>query len=271
MTQTTISSYLMPLTRWGSMRKIHSIFEHSLNIIVGQRLINLTSYPTFLSSFGLRVTEADFQAIRSYTKVGDLVKISESQLVIYSRQKVQILSLKPTKVKDLAIGVVPYSEGHLQTVVDSITDLGLQKKLGLEFADKEKRFARQLAKAEIEPEMITYFIGRGKGLTPSGDDLLLGYLYMLKLYQRSQAATLQKLIQQSIKRTTIISENYFLALADGYVSSVFKDLNDYLINPNSLNLDEIIQAILAVGHTSGADMCYGLLLGAKAVQVSEAE
>ncbi|WP_379947182.1 DUF2877 domain-containing protein [Enterococcus devriesei] len=31
--------------------------------------------------------------------------------------------------------------------------------------------------------LVEYFVGRGKGLTPSGDDLLMGYLFILKLYQ----------------------------------------------------------------------------------------
>ncbi|MGM0123103.1 hypothetical protein IGI37_000469 [Enterococcus sp. AZ194] len=270
MNHVVVSSYLKELTRFGRMGQVHSLFEHSLNLSFGERLINVTTASTFLSSFGLRISEEAFQRVRTVVKRGELVRLTEEKIVFYSQKSVQTISLAPFAVKDLLIPEIVYQEKRIEQLITYLTSLCLEDRLGIEGTKKEQSYVVSLVNNQQSQTIVPYFVGRGKGLTPSGDDLLLGYLFMLKLYAQPQTKFWKEEIQRVIHTTTSISANYFFALSEGFASSVFIELADYLKEPHSTkSLEQVIEAILSVGHTSGADMCYGLLIGAKTVQLVE--
>ncbi|MFD2306907.1 DUF2877 domain-containing protein [Enterococcus termitis] len=265
--QTIISDYLTKLNRCG-MGRVHSVFEHSLNLSVNDRLINITSSEDFLSSFGLKLSVTDFTLLQPYCQQGNLVKLTRDSMTVYSNFGIQTIQLAPLVKMELKIQPLPYGEEILQKLLTVLKEKHLESKIGLSIGDREACYFTQLAENKVEDweQIVTYLIGRGKGLTPSGDDLLLGYLFMLKTYQHPAASTVAEQIKTHITATTSISENYFYALLDDYVSSVVMAVWRALEGKEShAHFEEKIARLLEVGHTSGHDMCYGILLGTKAV------
>lgn len=118
------------------------------------------------------------------------------------------------------------------------------------------------------PAPVHALIGLGAGLTPSGDDLLVGYLAGLWCAVQGRgerAAFLSRLGEVVIRlssQTTDISRAYLYHAARGQVSSRLADLAEAICRgENSNRFLAILESALQVGHTSGMDAVTGLLIG----------
>ena len=120
---------------------------------------------------------------------------------------------------------------------------------------------------------IRCLIGLGPGLTPSGDDFLVGYLAGLwstvgNNPSRTQfLAALEAEISSTAPNTNEISRAYLRSAARGHVSELIATLAQQLRQANNMgSVRAATQAALQVGHTSGSDGVAGLLLGCLAWQ-----
>lgn len=120
---------------------------------------------------------------------------------------------------------------------------------------------------------IMSLIGLGPGLTPSGDDFLVGYLAGLWATaghspSRTQfVGALGAEISAAARNTNEISGAYLRSAATGHVSEPIAKLAQQLKQANDMrNVRAATQAALQVGHTSGTDGVLGLLLGCLAWQ-----
>ncbi|MDD5628299.1 MAG: DUF2877 domain-containing protein [Elusimicrobia bacterium] len=94
--------------------------------------------------------------------------------------------------------------------------------------------------------------GAGLGLTPSGDDLLCGYLWGLHLRGAGSAQDVERVYAQAQGQNPLSSA--FLDCARE--GRFFAPLKELMAEPSEARLD----AVLASGETSGADTCVGLIL-----------
>ena len=115
---------------------------------------------------------------------------------------------------------------------------------------------------------ISALLGLGPGLTPSGDDLLVGYLaglWSTMRYQtkrRQSISSLGKSIIRLSRRTNDISRTYLYHAARGQVSSRLAGLVETIRRgTDSARLLEFAEFAMQVGHTSGMDAVTGLLAG----------
>jgi hypothetical protein len=116
-------------------------------------------------------------------------------------------------------------------------------------------------------------IGLGPGLTPSGDDFLVGYLAGLWCKAGNSPPRMRFLtalgseLFQAARRTNDISCAYLRSAAKGHVSEPLATLAQQLNRADDLvRLRTATQAALHIGHTSGTDGVLGLLLGCLAWQ-----
>ncbi len=116
-------------------------------------------------------------------------------------------------------------------------------------------------------------IGLGPGLTPSGDDFLVGYLAGLWCRAGNSPPRMRFLtalgseLFQAAGRTNEISCAYLRAAAEGHVSEPLATLAQQLNRADDLvRLRTATQTALHIGHTSGTDGVLGLLLGCLAWQ-----
>jgi hypothetical protein len=115
---------------------------------------------------------------------------------------------------------------------------------------------------------IRRLIGLGPGLTPSGDDFLVGYLAGLWCTagnnpSRTQLlAALNSELDETARNTNEISCGYLRSATKGHVSEPLATLAQHLTQAIDMSsVRAATQAALQVGHTSGSAGVLGLLLG----------
>jgi hypothetical protein len=121
---------------------------------------------------------------------------------------------------------------------------------------------------------VASLIGLGSGLTPAGDDFLVGYLAGLwcsahKGTKRFQfLSSLRKAVIRLSKRTNDISRTYLNHAARGQVSSRLTNLAEAICQgKRPERLLELAEAAIQIGHLSGMEAVAGLLLGLSAWNV----
>ena len=115
-------------------------------------------------------------------------------------------------------------------------------------------------------------LGLGSGLTPSGDDLLAGF--MLYLARFDQASNLERafvtemgaaLTKAAYRKTTWISANRIEAACLGWSEALFLEVIDALFDARIDLPENITQRLIGFGHSSGVDTVLGI---AAAVEVN---
>lgn len=101
--------------------------------------------------------------------------------------------------------------------------------------------------------------GLGGGLTPSGDDFMMGALYALWATRSpAQVAPLaDAIVGAALPHTVPLSAAWLRAASRGEAGQLWHALVDALAAPAQDELSVIVPAITAVGHTSGADALAG--------------
>ncbi len=114
---------------------------------------------------------------------------------------------------------------------------------------------------------LSAMIGLGIGLTPSGDDFIVGYLAAL-WSQSSRDATLPPLLgllraplESMIAKTGAISRQLILDASAGQFSEPLVDLVRAIADGDDERVAITAARALRIGHSSGADALLGLLLG----------
>lgn len=102
-------------------------------------------------------------------------------------------------------------------------------------------------------------VGLGQGLTPSGDDMLLGVLAALHRYTPACIPLLSQAIHPLLHRTNEISASYLDLAMKGYVATPVLDVLYHL----GQNWEAPKRVLLSVGHSSGSDILYGILTAVK--------
>ncbi len=113
---------------------------------------------------------------------------------------------------------------------------------------------------------LAELIGLGPGLTPSGDDVLIGALLALAALGHTDARdALWAACNGALDRTGDISRAHLEAASRGYGAAVLHDAIHAIISGNTEKVEPALAAVSAVGHTSGRDGMAGVLVVLRAV------
>lgn len=109
--------------------------------------------------------------------------------------------------------------------------------------------------------------GLGPGLTPAGDDFLVGALHALwAINGTNQAVELSEtIVDVADPRTTQLSAAWLRAAARGEACERWHRLIDALLSGNAKAISSAARCIIATGHTSGADTLTGFVMSAYAL------
>lgn len=267
-----ISDYLIPLHQFGKIGKIHSVFNRSFNIEIGGQLINLADYYDYLSSFGINLPHSLFQELLPFIQQGNQVRISEEELLIYSRAGVKKIHLSPSTIVSLDLTQLTLTKAQQVTLKTRLEEQHLTNKIGLPLDNRTRHFFEKMSqknhywRSEEWQELIHYLIGRGQGLTPSGDDILIAYLLMLTICSDARGDALMRSLELTELATTDVSKAYIISSMKGYSNSFFYQLIFALSQTNYGKLDQLIAKLMAIGHTSGKDLCFGLSLALQGIE-----
>jgi hypothetical protein len=105
-------------------------------------------------------------------------------------------------------------------------------------------------------------LGLGPGLTPSGDDLIAGFMIACRDIGRGEDALdlWQRLESRTKNRTTPISFAHLSAAGQGMGAAPFHELIDASVENRTDHIAEALDAVARIGHSSGLDAVGGLLL-----------
>jgi hypothetical protein len=116
-----------------------------------------------------------------------------------------------------------------------------------------------LATAQAPDEPVARLLGRGPGLTPTGDDVLAGTLVTLRALGSPAAAPLAAaVLAHAPDATTTVSAALLRHAADGQCIPQLADLLTAI--GVGQGLPSAAGALLAVGHCSGAGLLHGVLV-----------
>ena len=114
--------------------------------------------------------------------------------------------------------------------------------------------------------------GLGVGLTPAGDDFLMGVIF--GLFQHKGAETqrvINILVDEAVARTTTLSGAWLEAAGRGEAGQPWHELVEAMgggggtacVEPVEVAVSQAIDRILSIGHTSGADALAGFAMAIK--------
>lgn len=121
---------------------------------------------------------------------------------------------------------------------------------------------------------VTALIGYGRGLTPDGDDYLLGYMAALWPWRQHPAiaahdAVLRSLIGSQLSRTNDISRHYLARAIAGHFSAPICHLMSLLSSAtSSAQIQAAALAVMQFGASSGVDCLAGILHGLRTLRSS---
>ncbi len=114
-------------------------------------------------------------------------------------------------------------------------------------------------------------LGHGRGLTPSGDDFLIGMLFMLNRFngglisRPTMDALNENILGAAKQRTTALSNSLLYCASMGQADFRIQQLADALMNAAITFEDQALQ-LARWGNSSGADIFAGMIVAIRALQ-----
>lgn len=259
------------MERLDEENQVHSIFHSGINIQGKDGLVFIGEDKNGRLPFGIHLEEKDIKKLinidnKTIFKFNKDLKTLETSRYIISFNKAEIYSSKLPKNKE-SIGLEELrflfhiiKEMDLLTGLDMTIEEILLDNKGLVYKLKNSIVSKD--EEEIK-QVLQTIIGRGKGLTPSGDDLLIGLLWINEIHtilSKEFLNSLEGLIFQG-GLTTDVSINYYKSAFLGDYSSNLINLSHELINFNKGKIKSRLEDIVQYGHTSGIDLLSGIALG----------
>jgi hypothetical protein len=114
-----------------------------------------------------------------------------------------------------------------------------------------------------DPDTVPTLLGRGSGLTPVGDDVLAGWVATAvagSAPTADETPVAAAVARQAAAMTTLLSATLLDCARRGEVIPQFRALLLSLAAPGRTDVDDALDALLRVGHTSGAGLALGTVL-----------
>lgn len=265
-----IDEYLLKETTINQKWSVHSKYNNSFNLQSEAQnelvVITTTDFP-FLPN-GIYLEENDFLQVIKSVNQGDSVFLEKDQLR-FSGQYLILTQAKKYSSKVTSLGKI--EEATLQAVFSYSEGLGQETGVQLslaEFLGQSNPYMVAIYQAcsermEQQYSGVQFLLGRGKGLTPSGDDMLVGHL-AARLLLKQESASIKKLLEKSLLveelPTTDVSKHYLLCALSGRFSEPMNELLTILTQKGqSEQIEGAIEQVVKFGHTSGIDLLAGFL------------
>ena len=124
-------------------------------------------------------------------------------------------------------------------------------------------FSKSLLPADLPSvlRLIPRIAGLGVGLTPSGDDFILGGIYAAWIIHAPETAGPfnHAIANTAAPLTTSLSAAWLESAGRGEAGILWHAFFDALISGQPVHIDQSVKNILAIGETSGADALAGFL------------
>lgn len=266
----TAADRAFPAPATGS---VHSVHRRAANLLVGDALIAVVSDEMDDAPWTVRVAQADWTMLAP--SEGDPVALAPGVIRIGSAPGIR---LSPDRrwspvVFDLAsvdAGRLVEAHGALSLFHHSApqTPFGRASSALLSTGVERLRLAvtdviANTAPASAVLSAVGRLIGLGEGLTPSGDDVLTGFAFLAAqpgMVLNRVIPILESAVDAQAGRTTLLSAVTIRSALAARGRQSMHDLLRALPAPDSRAFRDAAGRILAIGHSSGADLLTGMRL-----------
>lgn len=202
--------------------KVHSIFENVINLKYGNRIYSIFNENIKKAPYSLILEKNLFDDIKS--KLDTYIKIPKLKCIEYECE-MPIINKKHSLDK-------------------------IYKKIQ-NFERNDSIFEKAFQERRKNKDLFN-IIGLGLGLTPSGDDYIVGIMAAYYSHNLNKPKIFKEIEELAQNRTNEISYNYILNASN----KLFKQEIIELIG--DLESDEKIENLLNFGSSSGQDIIYGI-------------
>lgn len=275
---TDFSSYSNEILTLNTSGTVHSVYNRTINLMIGEQLLSLQAVNTPFSPITLQtdIPKHLFHELPVYPGVP--VSIDPKQIIIGQMQNEPVsFSLLSSRILDCRIQTF-LSEDKLiflrtmirRAILASDTNgfVNIFKETHtsespffLDYARKMIKLAKeQIVSDETDSASITLsrLVGLGTGLTPCGDDFLCGVFAGLNMIQKVKPdyskfeTTLKCIIKEKVTNTNDISRSFLNCAILGQFSQAVLELNKDIKESN------IFESFHEIGHSSGMDTLCGI-------------
>lgn len=268
-------------SRW----RVHSVFDHAVNLVRipdvahrNPRLLHLSParasdiHRRLGSPFGLELSYPLWRQLRQHLARGRRSRPwywSATQACFYQANR-PVLALGRNWFKARIRCALESWQAACQRR-QALAELPLPEASLAEHGELTRQALHGLLAGDIHA--ACRLLGRGQGLTPSGDDTLIGLLALLKAsrlpgHSALGWSRLAQLVQtRGRDMTTDVACAYLHAALQGYFAQPLRRLLGCPADQPG-QLSQACTDLLALGHSSGADTLMGIVHGARLLNQS---
>jgi hypothetical protein len=253
------------LSLWGGSISVHSVFKRAVNIKTPGGMISVVTKSVGKSASYI-VIDQEMDFLEADIKAGDYIKTNETGLIFNSI----IVDISSAQVWNDIVDC-DFRWEKLKIKLENIrafkstVDRYAAKNSAWEKLHCDRDFNERIIKlkGESPSEAVKSLIGLGPGLTPTGDDVLLGFLSFVNTcddFIPKREAFVDEILS-NLKYTTDIS-GYFLKMAaeNHYHEFLQNAIYSMVFGlPESVSIS--VKKLLSIGATSGTDIATGMYLG----------
>jgi hypothetical protein len=231
--------------------RVHSKFERAVNIITADRRITLLANPLWISEHNIIFND---KAALALVSPSSTVAVQRGVIYVDGRAVAAYPSSSPWQMPTLAaepmaLGALIPVERLFKQYPSSALVQGLEQR----FIAASERFIAGL------PTDFSMIIGAGPGLTPSGDDMLVGFALALYCYRPDLLPHLADLCQPYLNATTDISR---YLLQDAFNGRFIAPLALLLLAlQQNCQIETRLAVAVDIGSSSGRDGIWGMHQG----------
>lgn len=253
------------LAKPGLQLNAHSRFQHAMNLLAGDgyllTLLDASRYPNIPDGVRIQLPQGwDWREMTGKLAGLDSAEIWQPELPLASNGE------KPQHYAVLAQRLKTYCREHqVESELMLLPDGDVAK--------HQPQISPDDSTGQLTMQ-ISRLIGFGRGLTPDGDDYLLGYLAALWRWQNVPALAghyrqMQQIIAGQLTRTNDISAHYLRRALHGHFSEPLCQLLALLtISASDVQVETAAQNVMQYGASSGTDSLAGLLHGIRTLQTA---
>ncbi len=251
---------------------IHSVFDSVVNLRAGHRLVTCTTRVISVPN-GIEMTRSDLAGLQRlrFTTPRDVLEWRPVDGVLASRTGAMVIASKPDMVVfETALPAASGDDlrGPARALLAHLARTRARTGLGCDWPALANDVAltsavESLAAGRVD-EAVIHWLGRGPGLTPSGDDVLGGMITALQFVGAIDASRIG-LLRESIdaaagRLTTDLSAEYLHYACRGMASGMVRDLLVALDQSDTIALQDALDRLSRHGDTSGMDCALGVVL-----------
>jgi hypothetical protein len=251
---------------------IHSVFDSAVNLRAGHRLVTCTTRVVSVPN-GIEMTRSDLAGLQRlrFTTPRDVLEWCPVDRVLASRTGAMVIASTPdTVVFETALPAASGADLHgpARGLLAHLARTRARTGLGCDWSaltnDVALTSAVESLAAGRADEVVIHWLGRGPGLTPSGDDVLAGMITALQFVgavDPSRIGPLRESIDAAAGRlTTDLSAEYLHYACRGMASGMVHDLLVALDQSDTIGVQDALDRLSRHGDTSGMDCALGVVL-----------